>query len=137
MECMLSAKPDAQAATRFFRKVLQASHTTLPRVITVDKHAAYPKAFDELQQEGYLPATEPLRQVKYLNNVVEQEHRFINRLVRPGLGFGSFHTAWRTLRGHAVMHMIRKGQVRWLGATSSPKASLLPGCSGSLPKPAQ
>ena len=69
LECMLSAKPDAQAATRVFRKVLQASHTTLPRVITVDKHAAYPKAFDELQQEGHLPATEPLRQVKYLNNV--------------------------------------------------------------------
>ena len=112
LEFMLSAKRDAQAAKRFFRKVLQASHTTPPRVITVDKNAAYPKAFDELQQEGYLPATEPLRQVKYLNNVVEPDHRFIKRLVKPGLGFGSFHTAWRTLRGYEVRHMIRKGQVR-------------------------
>ena len=66
---------------------------------------------DEVEHGGS-PATEPLRQVKYLNNVVEQEHRFINRLVKPGLGFGSFHTAWRTLSGYEAMHMIRKGQVR-------------------------
>ena len=50
-------------------------------------------------------------QVKYLNNIVEQDHRFIKRLVRPGLGFKSFHTAWRTLRGFEAMNMIRKGQI--------------------------
>ena len=71
LDFLLSAQPNAKAAKRFFRQVLQASHTASPRVITVDKNGAYPKAFDELQQEGYLPATEPLRQVKYLNNVVE------------------------------------------------------------------
>jgi transposase-like protein len=47
-----------------------------------------------------------------LNKIVEQDHRFIKRLTRPGLGFASFHTAWRTLRGYEVVNMIRKGQLR-------------------------
>jgi transposase-like protein len=78
---------------------------------TVDKNAAYPPAFETLQQEGRLPANCTLRQCKYLNNVVEQDHRFIKRRVNPGLGFDSFRTAQRTLRGYETMHMIRKGQV--------------------------
>ncbi len=53
-----------------------------------------------------------LRQVKYLNNIVEQDHRFIKRLVKPGMGFFSFQTAWRTLQGYEVMNMMRKGQIR-------------------------
>jgi IS6 family transposase len=53
-----------------------------------------------------------LRQIKYLNNIVEQDHRRIKRLVRPGLGFGSLPTARRTLAGYEGMAMIRKGQVR-------------------------
>src|SRR6202020_736860 len=53
-----------------------------------------------------------LRQVKYLNNVVEQDHRNIKRLTSPGLGFGSFWTARRTLAGYEAMAMIKKGQVR-------------------------
>ena len=53
-----------------------------------------------------------LRQIKYLNNIVEQDHRFIKRLVKPGLGFFSVETAWRTLQGYEVMNMIRKGQIR-------------------------
>ena len=47
-----------------------------------------------------------------MNNVVEQDHRFIKRLVNPGLGFGSFRTARRTLQGYEAMHRIRKGQVK-------------------------
>ena len=47
--------------------------------------------------------------------VVEQDHRFIKRLVRPGLGFQSFHTAWRTLKGYEMMNMIRKGQIEGVG----------------------
>jgi IS6 family transposase len=46
-----------------------------------------------------------------MNNIVEQDHRFIKRRVKPGLGFGSFQTAWRTLQGYETMNMIRKGQV--------------------------
>ena len=46
-----------------------------------------------------------------MNNVVEQDHRFVKRRVNPGLGFGSFRTAQRTLRGYEAIHMIRKGQL--------------------------
>ena len=56
-----------------------------------------------------------LRQCKFLNNVVEQDHRRVKRLVRQGLGFGSFHTARRTLAGYEAMVMVRKGQVRGIG----------------------
>jgi transposase, IS6 family len=62
LDFMLSTTRDADAAERFFRKVLRGSHTLTPRVITVDKNAAYPPAFDALQQEGTLPETCRLRQ---------------------------------------------------------------------------
>ncbi len=78
----------------------------------VDKNAAYPKAIAELKAAGILPASVDLRQIKYLNNLIEQDHRFIKRLVKPGMGFFSVETAGRTLQGYEVMNMIRKGQVR-------------------------
>jgi transposase-like protein len=59
-----------------------------------------------------LSASVELQQVKYLNNLIEQDHRFIKRLVKPGMGFFSFETAQRTLQGYEAMHMIRKGQAR-------------------------
>jgi transposase, IS6 family len=65
-----------------------------------------------LKAEGHLPASCELRQVKYLNNLVEQDHRFIKRLTKPGMGFFSFETAWRTLQGYEMMNMLRKGQVQ-------------------------
>jgi transposase, IS6 family len=111
LDFMLSATRDADAAEQFFRKVLDASHTRLPRVITVDKHAAYPLAFDTLQQDGTLSETCLLRQCKYLNNVIEQDHRFVKRRVNLGLGFGTFATAQRTIQGYEAMHMLRKGQL--------------------------
>jgi transposase, IS6 family len=111
LDFMLSATRDADAAEQFFRKVLDASHTRLPRVITVDKHAAYPLAFDTLQQDGTLSETCLLRQCKYLNNVIEQDHRFVKRRVNPGLGFGALATAQRTIQGYEAMHMIWKGQL--------------------------
>jgi transposase, IS6 family len=109
LEFRLSPTRDAKA---FFAKTLAAPHTTTPCVITVDKNAAYPKAISELKAEGAIPEGCELRQVKYLNNIVEQDHRFIKRRVKPGLGFFSFETAWYTLQGDEVMHMIRKGQMR-------------------------
>ena len=111
LEFMLSAKRDARAAERFFRKALKAEHNQKPRVINVDKNAAYPPAIDELKVDQTLPKTTELRPVKYLNNIVEQDHRFIKRLVNPGMGFGSFNTARRTLRGYEAMNIIRKGQI--------------------------
>ena len=111
LDFMLSAKRDGKAAARFFRKVLKAKHTQTPRVITVDKAAAYPVAMDELKEDKTLKAETELRQSKYLNNIIEQDHRNIKRIVKPMMGFQSFNTARRTLRGIEAMAMIRKGQV--------------------------
>jgi IS6 family transposase len=112
LEFLLSDNRDTQAAKWFLTRALEASHTIIPRVINVDRNPAYPKAVDELKAEGQLPQGCQLRPVKYLNNLIEQDHRFIKRLVKAGLGFCSFSTAWRTLRGYETMHMIRKGQVQ-------------------------
>ncbi|CAH2603025.1 protein of unknown function [Rhodovastum atsumiense] len=83
-----------------------------PRTITVDKNAAYPKAVAEMKAAGELWWRSRLRQCKYLTNIVEQDHQRIKRLTTPGLGFGSFRTARRTLAGYEAMAMMRKGQVR-------------------------
>ena len=112
IDFLLSARRDAAAAKRFFRKALAQPHTVNPRTITVDKNPAYPRAAAEIKKEGELWRRSRLRQCKYLNNILEQDHRRIKRLVRPGLGFGSFRTARRTLAGFEAMAMIRKGQVR-------------------------
>jgi len=150
LEFLLSATRDAQAAKRFFAKALGASHTVTPRVITVDKNAAYPKAIKELKEAGDLVASCELRQSKYLNTLVEQDHRFIKRLVKPGLGFFSFETARRTLQGYEVMNMIRKGQIHGVekrditcqvafianlfggGASSGQEGAFHPPCVSSL-----
>ena len=112
LEFFLSPTRDAGAAKRFFLKMLAASHTSEPRVINVDKNAAYPRAFNELKAEGRIPQSCELRPVKYLNNLIEQDHRFIKRLTKPGLGFFSLETAWRTIRGFEIMNMMRKGQLQ-------------------------
>jgi transposase, IS6 family len=112
LDFFFSPTRNAQAAKHFLLKTLAASHTTEPRVINVDKNAAYPKAFTELQAEGHLFKSCELRQVKYLNNLVEQDHRFIKQLTKLGMGFFSFETAWRTLQGYEVMNMMRKGQLQ-------------------------
>src|SRR5258708_35665083 len=111
LEFLLSPTRDAEAAKRFFAKALRTSAgstpqarpskenmarpaasaaTTIPsvpRVINTDKNAAYPKAIAELKAAGILPEHVELRQVKYLNILIEQDHRFIKRLVKPGLVF--------------------------------------------------
>ncbi len=136
LEFLLSPMRDAEAATHFFCKALHITaesvpqdslvqkvvketslekgmktSRTMPRVINVDKNAAYPKAIAELKATGVLPLHVELRQVKYLNNLIEQDHRFIKRLTKPGMGFFSFETARQTLQGFEIMNMIRKGQV--------------------------
>lgn len=79
LDFMLRAKRDGKAATCFFHKVLGAKHTQTPRVITVDKNAAYPVAMDELKQDKTFKAETELRQSKYLNNIIEQDHRNVKR----------------------------------------------------------
>lgn len=75
IDFLLAAKRDAAAAKRFFRKVFRASANPIPRVINVDKNAAYPAAITALKRQGILPRRVRLRQCKFLNNVVEQDHR--------------------------------------------------------------
>jgi transposase, IS6 family len=89
----------------------RAAKRQAPRVINVDQNAAYIGAVRDLKEDGLLPDYCERRPVKYLNNIVEQDHRFIKRRIKPGLGFGSYPTAWRTIQGYEVMHMISKGQI--------------------------
>jgi transposase, IS6 family len=113
---MLSAKRDISTVKRFFRKMMRADHRRLPFSISVDKNAAYPDAFISSQDEKVLPEDCTLRRVKYLNNVIEQDHRFVKKKVRASQGFKSFHTAERTLEGIEAVNMIRKGQVKRLAS---------------------
>jgi transposase, IS6 family len=98
----------------------------------VDKGAAYPKAAAEIKKDGELWRRSRLRQVKYLNNIVEQDHRPVKTLICPGLGFGSFWTARRTLAGYEAMAMIRKVQVRNIGGNDIRSSS--PRCWKSPPE---
>ena len=110
LDFLLSAKRDSKAAARFFRKVLKGQHTQTPRIITVDKNAAYPVAMEALKADETIDQETELRQSKYLNNVIEQDHRHIKRIVKPMMGFKTFNSARRTLSGIEAMNMIRKGQ---------------------------
>jgi transposase, IS6 family len=114
IEFMLSAKRDVSAAKRFFKKMMRAEHRRLPFSISVDKNAAYPEAFSTSQAERIVPKDCKLRRVKYLNNVIEQDHRFIKKKVRASQCFKRFHTAERTLEGVESINMMRKGQVKRL-----------------------
>ena len=68
---------------------------------------------------GILSVSTTLRKVKYLNNIIEQDHRFIKRKIKPMLGFDSFSTAEKTICGIEIMHMIRKGQVEEIQSVPS------------------
>ena len=109
-----SAQRDAAAAKRFFQRALQAPGHPRPRVINVDGNPCYPKVIAELKEERKLGRRCRCRTCPYLNNIVEQDHRAIKRRVNASQGFRSFDGAWRTIQGYEVLHMIRKGQVRWL-----------------------
>src|SRR5271170_710366 len=112
IDFLLTAKRDTAAAKRFFEKVFSSSSNPIPRVINVDKNPAYPAAVEALKAEGTLPRRVRLRQCKYLNNVIEQDHRTVKKRTWLAKGCGSFQSAWRTLEGIETVNMIRKGRVR-------------------------
>jgi IS6 family transposase len=114
IDFLLSAGRDAAAAKRFFQKALQALGHPRPRVINVDGNPSYPKVITELKRTGELGRRCRCRPVRYLNNIIEQDHRAIKRRVRASQGFRSFDSAARTIQGIETVNMIRKGQVRWL-----------------------
>lgn len=119
IEFMLSAKRDVSAAKRFFKQMMRADHRRLPFSISVDQNAAYPDAFTTSQDEQVVPKDCTLRRVKYLHNVIEQDHRFIKRRVRAAQCFKRFHTAERTLEGVEAVNMMRKGQVKRLSGSDA------------------
>ena len=114
IDFLLTARRDADSAKRFFRKVFSAEGNPMARVVNVDKNPAYAAAVRELKTDGTLPGRVRLRQCRYLNNVVEQDHRVVKKRVWLAKGYGSFQSAWRTLQGIEAMNMIRKGRVRGL-----------------------
>ncbi|EJQ90932.1 Integrase catalytic region [Bacillus mycoides] len=107
----LSKTRDQKAAKRFFKKALQSFHVSKPRIITVDNNPAYPIAIEQLKKEKSIAGGMRLRQQKYLNNIVEQDHRFIKKRIRSMLGFKCFDTATSILSGVEAMHMMKKEQV--------------------------
>ena len=107
IDFLLTARRDKKAALRFFKKAVRQHG--LPEKVTIDKSGANTAALEALIEET--GAEIEIRQVKYLNNVVEQDHRAIKRIVRPMLGFKSFVSARCTLAGIELMHMIKKGQM--------------------------
>jgi transposase-like protein len=99
IEFLLSAKRDAAAAKRFLQKALRSPGHPRPRVINVDRNPSYPKATSELRRMGELGRCCRCRPIRYLNNIVEQDHRAIKRRARASQRFRAFHSAWRTLQG--------------------------------------
>ena len=83
-------------------------------MINVDGHASYPPAIEELKESGELSRQCQCRPCPYLNNVLEQDHRFVKKRIAASLWFRSVDGALRTIEGYEAMNMIRKGQVRWL-----------------------
>ncbi|HEY9403683.1 MAG TPA: DDE-type integrase/transposase/recombinase [Pyrinomonadaceae bacterium] len=106
-------------SSSFKWRLMRAEHRRLPFSISVDKNAAYPDAFSTSQDEYIMPKDCTLRRAKYLNNVIEQDHRFIKKKVRASQGFKRFHTAERTLEGIESVNMMRKCQVKRLSGSEA------------------
>jgi hypothetical protein len=99
--------------TLFLRLALSGAGPR-PRVINADGHPAYAGAVAKLKQSGELGRRCRCRTAPYLNNIIEQDHRFIKKRITASLGFRSVEDACRTIEGSEAMHAIRKGQVRWV-----------------------
>jgi transposase, IS6 family len=117
IDFLLSAKRDAGAAKRLFGKALKDPSHPQPRVINTDLAPIYPSAISAVKEEGALPPWCGHRPVQYLNNIIEQDHRAIKRRVNAKQGFREFRAARRTIQGYEAIHMLRKGQVRWVSGT--------------------
>ncbi|MBU3032373.1 IS6 family transposase [Paracoccus marinaquae] len=119
LDFMLSERRDEAAATAFFARTIKGNGW--PDKVVIDKSGANMAGLDNMNigliLAGWYWLIEVL-QVKYLNNIIEQDHRFIKRMTRPMLGFKAFHSAAATLAGIETAHMIRKGQLSTGGKTA-------------------
>ena len=107
IEFLLTAKRDKKAVMRFFEKAMLAN--SIPKKVTMDKSGANKSAIDQIIEDKDIAVE--VRQIKSLNNIVEQDHRAVKRNTRPMLGFKSFRAAAQVLAWIELMHMIRKGQM--------------------------
>lgn len=106
----LSRKRNKNAAKKFFRKAMRSPHNDNPRVITTDKYSATIKAIKQDIENGRFKSSTKHRSSKYMNNIIEQDHRNIKRVTNAMLGFKHFKSACLTIQGIESMQMIRKGQ---------------------------
>src|SRR3954454_3848954 len=121
VDFLLSERRDVAAAKHFFRKAMKDNGT--PRVITLDAYAASHRAITELKSAGTMPHRVRIRSSKYLNNVVEQDHRRIKQRIRPMLGFKRFETAAITISGIELAEKIRKHQLKTGKLAGRPKTA--------------
>jgi transposase-like protein len=118
IDFLLRAQRDKAAARRFVEKAI--AHHGQPDSVTIDGSPANLAALHDINAERKAPIA--IRQVKYLNNIVEQDHRAIKRLTRPMLGFKDFRCARILLGGIELMHMIAKGQMQCREGSNSSAA---------------
>jgi transposase-like protein len=105
----LSPHRDTAAAKAFLRKAIR-TQARVPVSITLDGYAASHRAVRKMREDGLLPKTTELRCSKYLNNLIEQDHRGIKSQTRPMLGFKTYDSAATTIAGIELLHRIRKQQ---------------------------
>ncbi|SIT52099.1 transposase [Paraburkholderia piptadeniae] len=108
IDFLLRAHRDKTAARRYFEKSI--AQNGVPETVTIDKSGANLAALEAINDDRETPIR--IRQSKYLNNLVEQDHRAIKRRTRPMLGFKTFRSARILLAGVETMHMIAKGQMK-------------------------
>ena len=108
IDFLLTKNRDKKAARKFFKKAIISSG--IPEKITIDKSGANKAGIDSINNELKQDQQIEIRQIKYLNNIVEQDHRFIKKIVKPTKGFKSFASASATLSGIELHHMLKKGQ---------------------------
>jgi transposase-like protein len=112
IDVLLSPKRDLTAAKGFLRLATRQAGARRPRVINVDGHPAYPGAIEQLKRSGELGRHCRCRRVPYLNNILEQDHRFVKKRVLSSPWFRSVDGAVSTIAGYEAMNIIRKGQIR-------------------------
>jgi transposase, IS6 family len=100
VDFLLTAKRDTAAAKRFLRNAIDASGNGMPRVVIVDKNLAYSAAVAVLKVDGVIPGRVILRQCKYLNNVIDQDHRTVKKRAWPAKAMALFRALWRALQGN-------------------------------------
>lgn len=110
IDFLLTAKRDTAATLRLFRKAIR--HHGEPEVVTIDKNDANTAALAALNADKAYEEIITIRQNKYLNNLIEQDHRNIKRRTRSMLGSKSFRRGQALLAGIELIHMIRKGQLQ-------------------------